>query len=325
MSLALVVTAGSLAFADATETTESVTLAAATTVATGPAVEVSREYGARLPIRVVEAGVSSTGAVVLAPSRVFGDAASRARDALAPADLSVAATRALVASAPAAQSAAPVSLPEPPPEPNTAGPSVDCTAEKCIALTFDDGPVPETADLLDLLADKGARATFFVLGTRVDDYPEIVERMAAEGHAVGNHTMGHPRLPSLGKKPVSSELSRTSDRIEDVTGERPALMRPPYGATNGTVAAVAKDLGMAQILWSVDPQDWKDRHAEVIADRVAKQATNGAIVLSHDLYASTRDAYEEIIDELLADGYALVTIPELLGDVSPGKTYSRQE
>jgi len=214
------------------------------------------------------------------------------------------------------------SVPQPPAATITqpAG-DVDCAAVKCIALTFDDGPVDATVDLVEVLEERGVRATFFMVGNNVRAHPGVVRRIHDGGHALGNHTMDHPDLTRLDAASVRSEIAEVNALIEDATGVRPVLLRPPYGATNGTVAEIAAQEGMAQILWNVDPEDWRDKDAQVVTERVLANARNGAIVLSHDIHASTRAAYAGIVDALLADGYTLVTVPELLGDLTPGAKY----
>jgi peptidoglycan/xylan/chitin deacetylase (PgdA/CDA1 family) len=202
-----------------------------------------------------------------------------------------------------------------------AGPAVDCDEVKCAALTFDDGPVSGTNDLLDVLAEKDVDVTFFTVGSNVENHPEILARMVAEGHVVGNHTHDHPQLTRLSTDEISSQIERTNDAIQQATGTRPTLLRPPYGATNATVSAVASDLGMALINWNVDPEDWKDRNSQIVRQRVLTNTRNGSIVLSHDIHETTRDAYADIIDGLRARGFTLVTVPELLGEVEPGKLY----
>jgi peptidoglycan/xylan/chitin deacetylase (PgdA/CDA1 family) len=202
---------------------------------------------------------------------------------------------------------------------------VDCTVEQCVALTFDDGPVEDTATLLDTLAAAGARATFFVVGSNAAAQPDLLARMVAEGHAVGNHTQDHPDLSKLDAATVRSEIEQVNDIVENATGQRPVLLRPPYGATNDTVATVTAELGMAQILWNVDPEDWKDKDSAIVEDRVLAATEAGDIVLSHDIHPTTREAYPTIIDRLQAQGYVLVTVPELLGpDVQPGQSYFSQ-
>lgn len=198
---------------------------------------------------------------------------------------------------------------------------VDCAVVVCAALTFGDGPVSKTVDLLDVLAEKGVPATFFVVGTNARTHPEILARMAAEGHVVGNHTLDHPQLTRLSESEIAREIEATSDLIEAAGAPRPTLLRPPYGATNDTVAAVAADLGMSQINWNVDPEDWKDRDSAIVTQRVLANTKNGSIVLSHDIHQSTRGAYAAIIDGLHEQGFTLVTVPDLLDDLEPGQTY----
>ncbi|WP_144018969.1 polysaccharide deacetylase family protein [Demequina sp. NBRC 110056] len=228
----------------------------------------------------------------------------------------------------------------PVPEPTTAEPApldtegtpamiqgdddVDCSQAKCIALTFDDGPVGGTNDLLDVLASRGVHATFFMVGTNVKAHPDVVKRIHDEGHVLGNHTMDHKQLTRLNEASIRDEIASTNALIEEASGVTPVLLRPPYGATNGSVATIAAELGMAQILWDVDPEDWKDKNSAVVTDRVLSHAHNGAIILSHDIHETTRAAYAGIIDQLLADGYTLVTVPELLGDMTPGQKYFRR-
>jgi peptidoglycan/LPS O-acetylase OafA/YrhL/peptidoglycan/xylan/chitin deacetylase (PgdA/CDA1 family) len=201
---------------------------------------------------------------------------------------------------------------------------VDCSTAKCIALTFDDGPIAGTAQLLDVLRSRGAHATFFVVGRQAASRPDLLRRMVEEGHAVGNHSYTHADLTRLGASARDRELTRTSRVIEQATGDKPTLLRPPYGATNREVAEAAKALGMAQVLWDVDPLDWEDHDSGVVRDRVLAGAKPGAIVISHDSQATTRAAYAEIVDALIADGYLLVTVPELLGGApKPGKVYAQ--
>lgn len=202
---------------------------------------------------------------------------------------------------------------------------VDCAKAKCLALTFDDGPVPGTAAMLDLLAEKGVRATFFVIGTHAAEHPEILRRMVAEGHVVGNHTYDHPNLAKLSAASVRRQLTRANTLIARATGVTPKLMRPPFGSANATVRQVSRDLKLTPVLWSVDPLDWSDRDAGVVARRVVARATAGGIILSHDIYPSTRKAYARIIDRLRAKGFVLVTVPELVGGrFKPGVTLSQR-
>ncbi|QIK84694.1 polysaccharide deacetylase family protein [Sanguibacter sp. HDW7] len=197
---------------------------------------------------------------------------------------------------------------------------VDCAKAKCIALTFDDGPGPYTARLLDELRRAKAPATFFALGQRVETYPKVARRIVAEGHDLASHTWDHRDLTTLSATDVRLQLTRTADAIEKATGRRPTLVRPPYGATNDTVRAAAKKAGEAVILWNIDTLDWKTRSTPSTV-KAATAAKRGSIVLMHDIHSSTVDAVPQIIKGLRAKGYTLVTVTDLLGSPQPGKAY----
>lgn len=214
----------------------------------------------------------------------------------------------------------PTATPETP-----SGKPPNCAKLKCVALTFDDGPVKGTATLLDTLKVKGVHATFFTLGYRVRERPALMRRMAAEGHVIGNHTWSHPQLTRLGTRAIRREISRTNAAIKKATGTRPKLLRPPYGDTNSTVRKVAASYGMALILWDVDPLDWRDTDSDVVTKRVLADARPGSIILSHDTHSTTRAAYSRIIDGLRKKGFTLVTVPELLGSrLKPGASFSQR-
>ncbi len=189
-----------------------------------------------------------------------------------------------------------------------------------IAMTFDDGPDAKlTPRLLDILKERHIHATFFVLGERVMDHPEILQREIAEGHEVGNHSWDHKALNKLGEGGLQHELADTSDLIKQTIGKPVTLMRPPYGATNPRLSrAIEKEYGMKVILWSVDPDDWKDPGASVVSSRILNGwkesggAKPGAIILSHDIHKGTIEAMPATLDALLAKGYKFVTISELL-------------
>ena len=189
----------------------------------------------------------------------------------------------------------------------------NCAKLTCVALTFDDGPVTGTSELLDVLKAKGVRATFFVVGYNIAAHRNVLRRMVAEGHVVGNHTFAHQQLTRLSAAAVRSEITKTNTVIEKTTDVTPIVLRPPYGATNATVRRVAGELGLSQILWNVDPLDWKDRDSAMVTKRVLAAARPGSIILSHDIHPTTRKAYARIIDGLRAKGFTLVTVPELLG------------
>lgn len=189
---------------------------------------------------------------------------------------------------------------------NTGGPHV--------ALTFDDGPHPQlTPALLDLLARRGVKATFYVIGKNVNAHPDIVARMVAEGHEIGNHTMNHPSLPKLGAAAVTAEISGTNDAIRNAAGVTPTTMRPPYGAiTPALTKRLNEEFGLSVILWSVDPQDWKIRKSSHVSQHLINNAKPGAILLAHDIHPSTIDAMPAALDALLAKGYQFVTVSDLI-------------
>ncbi|SJZ61761.1 Peptidoglycan/xylan/chitin deacetylase, PgdA/CDA1 family [Marinactinospora thermotolerans DSM 45154] len=201
--------------------------------------------------------------------------------------------------------------------------SVDCSApdSKCVALTFDDGPGERTPELLDALAEHDARATFFLTGGPVREHPTTVRRQYAEGHEVANHTVTHPDLTTVSSGKVTSELATVNALIRRETGYDVDLMRPPYGATNDSVAEVSKELGLAEIIWSVDTNDWKDRNADIVAKRAVENVQPGSIILMHDIHSTTVDAVPEILKRLEEQGYTMVTVSQLLGDTEAGKSY----
>ncbi|WP_405989989.1 polysaccharide deacetylase family protein [Streptomyces sp. NBC_00986] len=202
--------------------------------------------------------------------------------------------------------------------------TVDCREVKCIALTFDAGPSENSARLLDILKEKQVPATFFLLGKRhVEKYPELVERMAAEGHEVASHTWDHKILTRITPAQIRDELVRTDDAIERITGKRPTLMRPPQGRTDDEVHKICRELGLSEVLWSVTAKDYATTDSALITKRVLAQASRDGIILLHDLYQGTVPAVPGIIDALKERGYVFVTVPQLLapGKAEPGKVY----
>jgi peptidoglycan/xylan/chitin deacetylase (PgdA/CDA1 family) len=197
-------------------------------------------------------------------------------------------------------------------------------ADRSIALTFDDGPSRTTPAVLDVLDAYGARATFFVIGSWVERLPEIVGDAAARGHEIGNHTWTHvdaDRTREL--ETLHDEVARTNDVIEQVTGRRPTLLRPPYGSDPGRFARVAAECGLdATVLWSVQSFDWQDpADSEEIVTQVLAEVEPGAIVLLHDGQRETNDAKPRpatlaalptLLERLRSDGYEFATVPELL-------------
>lgn len=266
-----------------------------------------------LVVRVDEGLVTpySDGPLIVTVSRQVSDpllsqVGQRIRNAMARATTSPTSTsRSTVAPSPVT-----------PPKPG----KVDCAVVKCVALTFDDGPGPYTARLLDQLKAADAKATFFVLGPRVRAYPDVVRRQVAEGMAIGNHSFTHRQFTRLSAVQQAEELRRTDDALAAVGVSKPTLMRPPYGSYNATT----KTLGRSIILWDVDTLDWKHRNAQQSISIAMKQVKPGSIILMHDIHAASVDAVPGLIRELRKQGYTLVTVPQLLDNEKPGQVYTRR-
>lgn len=194
-----------------------------------------------------------------------------------------------------------------------------------IALTFDDGPGAYTDRLLDIFQQHGGKATFFLLGNKIDKRPETVQRMAAEGHEIGGHSWSHKELTKLTDKEIRSQLVKVNNKINELTGLKPAIMRPPYGSYNDDVRAVASKLGLSAINWNVDTLDWKYKDAEYVHKAAKKKLKSGNIILFHDIHPTTVDAMEKLVPELIEEGYQLVTVSQLLtadgGNIVPGGLY----
>ncbi len=189
--------------------------------------------------------------------------------------------------------------------------NVDCSLMKCVALTFDDGPSTQfTPQLVNTLKQRRAVATFFVVGSRVYQRINILQQVVAGQNEIGNHTWSHANLTRLKDQDIASEITRTNDVITAAIGRPVIFMRPPSGAYDPRIAALAH---MPLALWSVDPKDWRDRDPELIYERTVGGAGQGKVILLHDIYATTIQATPRIIDELQRQGYVLVTMSELFG------------
>jgi peptidoglycan/xylan/chitin deacetylase (PgdA/CDA1 family) len=188
-----------------------------------------------------------------------------------------------------------------------------------IALTFDDGPSPATPDLLDLLAQHQARATFFVCGLNVERHPQIVRAAVEAGHEVGNHGYSHTRLWLRSAGFIYEELATAQRAITAVTGKRPRWFRPPYGVRWLGLREALRRLDLTLVMWTVLAQDWK-LPAEQIVRRLERRAGNGAILCLHDGreldprpdIAPTIEAVRRLLPVLRERGYALVTLSDLL-------------
>ena len=184
----------------------------------------------------------------------------------------------------------------------------DCTALRCVALTFDGGPNGNTAQILDILARTQAHATFFVIGKKVVEAPELVARMAAEGHEIGNHSYSHTPFPRLTEAQIKAELAATDAAISAATGgTTPRLIRLPYASSSPRVLAL---LPAAPVRWSIDTHDWEAQSAaEVIA--ATGRARAGSIILMHSFIGHTVRALPYILQSLQTRGFTLVTISQM--------------
>jgi peptidoglycan/xylan/chitin deacetylase (PgdA/CDA1 family) len=188
-----------------------------------------------------------------------------------------------------------------------------------VAMTFDDGPHgANTPRLLEMLKQRGIKATFFCVGQCVAEYPEIAKRIVDEGHEIANHSWSHPQLSSMTEASVRDQLEKTHQAIKQATGVTPKMFRPPYGAFTQRQRNWANAVyGYKIILWDVDPLDWKIRNASHVESEILKQTVSGSIILSHDIHKSTIDAMPATLDALLAKGYKFVTVSELLAMDKP--------
>ena len=195
---------------------------------------------------------------------------------------------------------------------------------KLIAVTFDDGPRRSTTTrLLDGLAERGVKATFFLVGQNVEVNRDLVGRMEREGHQVGVHTYDHAqRLTGLNHADFSAQVERTRGLLTEILGHGGFVLRPPYGMTD---AGVKKWAGAPIILWSVDPEDWKDQNADRTVAFITKEARDGDIILLHDIFDASVEAALRTVDALHAQGFLFVTVDELFAQrqlpLEDGKVY----
>ena len=196
------------------------------------------------------------------------------------------------------------------------------TDQKKIALTFDDGPDQNsTTEILDLLEQYGAKATFFVVGNKVKSNPELLRREYNEGHEIGNHTYKHLFLKrKVSLDTIQEEIERTATEIMNITGQYPTLFRPPGGMYTEESVKLIQQLGYKTILWSwhQDTNDWQHPGTQKIVNKVLTNARNGDIVLMHDFNPGTKqtiNALKIILPSLIENGFELVTVSELLNSV----------
>ena len=199
--------------------------------------------------------------------------------------------------------------------------------QKLVALTFDDGPHPEyTGPLLDGLKERGVKATFFLVGTQIQYAPELVSRLAREGHQIGVHTYSHVPVNGLEQEEFRLQVEGTRRLIYSLLGERELWLRPPYGILDENAQHWADG---PVILWSVDPEDWKDDKVQRIKAHLVTHVRDGDIILMHDIYPSSVEAALAAVDELKKQGVHFVTVAELMEarGIAPesGQVYKRIE
>ncbi len=192
------------------------------------------------------------------------------------------------------------------------------TEGKKIALTFDDGPHPRyTERILNILKKYDVKATFFVIGVNIENYPGVIERIDSEGHEIGNHTYSHNKENLLTDEGWREEVEKCQKLIEVTTGKTPKLLRPPGGNYKNSAEVLAREKGYSLILWSIDTMDWNHNPPNMIFKNVTQKLRGGDIILMHDYISgknTTCDALEMIIPKLLNDGYEFVTVSELLSE-----------
>lgn len=192
--------------------------------------------------------------------------------------------------------------------------------KKVVALTFDDGPDGNTTpQALDILAKYKIKATFFVQGKNIAGNESILKRMQSEGHEVGNHSWNHPVLTKLSLEDAKKQITDTESAITSVLGTSSKLMRPPYGAVSDDIR---NSLDLSFIMWNVDSLDWKSKNEVAILTEIQRQATNGSIILMHDIHQTSVNSLPKVIEYLQGQGYSFVTVSELLGNhVKPHEIY----
>jgi len=194
-----------------------------------------------------------------------------------------------------------------------------------IALTFDDGPSIYTTKILNTLQQNEGRLTFFVMGSLVEEHKGKIYRASQMGCEIICHTWDHPDYTKISKRAIKKQLYNTIAAIAKVTGSVTPMFRPTYGYYDEKVEKVARKLGLSMVNWSVDPRDWECLDADSVYSIIMNEAKDGDIILCHDVYDSTAIAMSRVIPDLIARGYELVTVSELLlskyGELEPGKLY----
>lgn len=190
--------------------------------------------------------------------------------------------------------------------------SVD-TSEKKISISFDAAwGADYTEDLLSILDKHNVKTTFFLVAFWIEKYPDMLRKIDEKGHEIGNHSATHPKMSQLSEIKIVEELTKTSTKIEEITGKDVTLFRPPFGDYNNRLMKTAKSLGYYVIQWDVDSLDYKDYGTDAIVNRVLDNVTNGSIVLFHNNATYTKTALPIILNKLQQEGYEIVPISQLI-------------
>jgi peptidoglycan-N-acetylglucosamine deacetylase len=193
------------------------------------------------------------------------------------------------------------------------------TEQKVVALTFDHSWGNSfTPSILDTLKARQVRVTFFIMGPWAQKYPQVAQRMVADGHEIGSHGYRHRNYGDMTEQWVRADVEKAHALIREVTGVEPSLLRPPNGHYSKQSLQVLDELGYKTIIWNVDSLDWKNPGQEVIISRVMKRIKPGAIILMHasDTPVQTADALPLLLDKIQAAGYQIVTVSDLLNNYS---------
>lgn len=195
-----------------------------------------------------------------------------------------------------------------------------------VALTFDDGPCENTQKILDLLDQYGCKASFCIVGNRIDKFPEVVLSVVAQGSEIVSHSWAHSDLTTLSESALLEDINNTQEALFNCAGVKALMTRAPYGSYNKAVKSTMAQIDMPLLQWSVDSLDWKTRDAQSTYDIIMSNVKDGSVILCHDLWAETGDAMEIVIPELINRGYQLVTISELMAykdiELEAGLVYS---
>jgi polysaccharide deacetylase family sporulation protein PdaB len=188
-----------------------------------------------------------------------------------------------------------------------------------VAISFDaTWGADQTEKLLQILRINKVRTTFFLCGLWIEKYPELVKRIAIEGHELGNHSYTHPHMNNLTERDITHEIMRTHNQIKELTGQNPTLFRPPFGEYSNKVIEAAKACGYSTIIWDVDSLDWKDLTARAMLERILRQVKPGSIILFHNAGKHTPETVTQLLPALRDRGFPIVPISELL---LKGETY----